>query len=300
MLTSLEQLECGREQCIMVLVKNVENLVGRNGSSYQKLDIRDTCEHETVLWNWNEPISAKTPVVIKANIVTEAYNGNKSSKLSYFELEPNQRIDAYLAKSHIDLKKEWSMLASYLKKLSPGFKDVVQAVIQSEQKRFKSFPLGKTYARQCGILEATVLLTKLADSTADAFPEKTVNKEILLAGAMLYYIGSIDTMDEASNATPDAFLIGNGVAAYSILLKKVDELKAKKANVPSDDELRLLYHILLSRAKGVSAATAEAVILQKLSAIVTETDAISSALKDADPGSIVNSSGEVFHKVYKS
>ena len=99
-----------------------------------------------------------------------------------------------------------------------------------------------------------------------------------------------------------AGLLGNGMAAAMIVQAKVQEIRAGKdeelKKALDDTDIRLLEHILASRAKGIPTAIPEACALRHLDAIVTETEAIASVAEDSGHDTIVQDRNLFGNRVY--
>ena len=163
-------------------------------------------------------------------------------------------------------------------------------VLSANSTEFKVKALGpyKAFSRRNGILEATVKLTKLADFTSQLL---NLDRDLMLAGAMMYYVGYIDCMDDAFNITADDILIGTGTNAANRIKTQVQKIlsgndEQLKMSVDMTD-VKLLCHMVMSRYKGIQPATAEAYALRYLDAMITEVDSVETALSGYESGSII-------------
>src|SRR5699024_6584642 len=149
-------------------------------------------------------------------------------------------------KPKIDVKQYWKELNDFAKTLPTGLHALVGKVLMSDQKRFVYLPLtpSKSFARQCGILEATLKLTQMAAVSA---PVMGLNRDITVTAAILYYVGYTHCIDDAFMGTPDDILVGAGVEGYTMVLEKARELKAegKKEILDSldDQDIKCVLHI---------------------------------------------------------
>ena len=165
---NLANLEAGQEQQIHLLVQSVEKATARNGSVYEKLKIRDTEGHDAILFNWNEPFSQPLPATITARVQTELYRETNSYKMLSYQKDNSIPTDDFLPKPKIDVKQYWRELNDFAKTLPAGLHALVGKVLMADQKRFVYLPLttSKSFARRCGILEATLKLTQMAATSA--------------------------------------------------------------------------------------------------------------------------------------
>lgn len=298
---NLAKLEAGQEQQIHLLVQSVEKATARNGSVYEKLKIRDTEGHDAVLYNWNEPFSQPLPATITARVQTEMYRETNSYRMLSYQKDDSIPSGDFLPKPKIDVKQYWKELNDFAKTLPTGLHALVGKVLMSDQKRFVYLPLtpSKSFARRCGILEATLKLTQMAAVSA---PVMGLNCDITVTAAILYYVGYTHCIDDAFMGTPDDILVGAGIEGYTMVLQKARELKAegKKEILDTldDQDIKCVLHILLSRYRGISAAIPEATLLRHLDAIVMDTDMMAKAAADIMPGKTgyVNGIGYVYNR----
>lgn len=298
---NLANLEAGQEQQIHLLVQSVEKATSRNGSVYEKLKIRDTEGHDAVLINWNEPFSQPLPATITARVQTELYRETNSYKMLSYQKDNSIPTDDFLPKPKIDVKQYWRELNAFAKTLPTGLHALVGNVLMADQKRFVYLPLtaSKSFARRCGILEATLKLTQMAAASA---PIMNLDRNITVTAAILYYVGYTRCIDDAFMGTADDILVGAGVSGYTMVLEKARELMASgdKAIVKSlnEQDVKCVLHILLSRYRGISAAIPEATLLRHLDAVVMDTDLMAKSATDIMPGKAgyVNGVGYVYNR----
>lgn len=286
----IRKLVAGNQQKILLMVQRIEKSVSRNGSMYQKLFARDSCEHEITVLNWNEPIVNELPFVICAMIETSIFNECNSYRLLSYTVDTTTDKNIFLPKSKINLRDTWSVLMDMIRPIKPGYKKLIEVILMSNQKKFLTYPLSqsKSFARLNGALEATIHLMQMADASSKIMG---LNHDLMMTGACLYYIGCIDTINDAFCSSSDEFLLGLGISSYNKMREALHHVQASESEISEDERLdaediRLLSHTLLSRYKGVPAAFPEAVALRHLDAIVTETDLMQAYMKDAAPGTI--------------
>lgn len=276
---NLSELKIGQEQYIDVLVQNIKKMTARNGTPYERLTIRDNNGNEACVLNWGTPFTQELPAVIRLRVMTEEYQESPSYRMMAFE-ESSEKKENFLPKAQINMRETWKELTNIIKTIRPDLMQIASGVLMENQKRFLYLPLSEKdgYARQCGILEATAKLVKLAYYSAETLD---MDKDLAAAAASLYYIGATLCMDSSFLATPDDILLGSGLASYS----KVFEWASKNGKTDSAD-FKLLCHILVSRNKGIATAIPEALLLRHLDAVVTGADSIQAELNHAEPGTI--------------
>lgn len=288
MLNDIKKLEVGKQQEVKIVVKSAENAVSRNGDKYQKVTVRDNNNHEAVFFNFNEEIVGKFPFVINAKVDTSEFKESACSKIISYELDKEAKVCDFLPKSQIDSAKAIQSLVKKTTGIRMGLRKIVGSILNEHIRAFRYYPLNKTgcFSRTSGILEATVKLTEMAEKTAESFG---LDKDLMIAGAMLYYIGKTKTIDESYNYTPDDVLLGNGLAATIIVHDAVVKL-SNDDNVKEfidEKDVKLLMHILSSRYKGISTAIPEAHALRHLDAMVTDIEAMKMVQSKEEHESIV-------------
>lgn len=150
-------------------------------------------------------------------------------------------------------------------------------------------------------------MTQLAQSVSETFV--SLDRDLLLAGAIVYYVGAVDLLDAAYNENPNDALIGIAVSSHDKLMQVCNyylslpedadamELAMKKLIMEGQEDIRSLNHILLSRAKGIPAAIPEAMVLRHLDQIVTDVDWIRIGLQETEPGTVMRMNGM---KIYRT
>lgn len=289
MFKSLKELKAGDSGDIVLLIKKIDYAKATNGNTYQKIQVRDRDGNEATMLNFDQPVSYVTPAVIQASILCENYRESVAIKFSS-GMPVNADIALFMPKSRINPKEAWGELVDFMKPLRPGLRKIASSIICERGKAFYMQPLNPTgaFSRRCGLIEATLKLTKMAKSAADTL---NLDSDLLVSAAMLYYIGKLNTMDAGYNYTKDDLLTGCGIQAYSMVQMKVrDLIEGDDENIKASlnqRDIDLLSHILVSRFHGTQTAIAEAVVLRHLDEIVTATDEIQLALEGTAENSIV-------------
>lgn len=294
----LKDLQIGTQQPITLMVKKIEQATARNTTVYQRLTVRDTDGGEATILNWGDPMRLNVPAVINANLETSEYKETPSYRLIGFKVDDNADIQSFLPKPKIDAVKSWNDLVTMSKGMRESLRLIVGNVLTENKENFKHLPLSqsKSYARQNGVLEATLKLCKLVDGVCNQIE---LDRDLALSGAMLYYIGAVDTIDDAFNYTSADTLIGLGVSSYAKLMETVTKslaAKDKASKVIDLEEIKMVGHILLSRSKGIQTSIPEAIVLRHLDQIVTETELMENCMSDMEDGTSAFINGQ---KVYK-
>lgn len=166
----------------------------------------------------------------------------------------------------INKRKLWNTLVSYSLPLEDGIRKVVGMTITNNKNPFMTMPLNKTgiFAYESGILHATVKLAGMAHNISE-FTD--VDNDLLMAGAMLYYMGKIETQTNENISK-----IPYGVHSEWIVNQEVERI------MQSDDKdmiqmidlnkIRKLSYILISSSFHDEFALKEAAVLHHLNEIL--------------------------------
>ena len=291
---NIMKLQAGQEEQVLVLVQEVEKAVASNGNRFEKLKVRDIEGNEAIIFNWNEPFTQPLPAVICAKIHTKLVKETNNYNLATYHPDNSiSKID-FLPKPTINIKEYWNELNEYAKQLPPELHQLVGLILMDNQKKFISLPLtsSKSFARRCGILEATLKLTKMTADACCTLPN--LDRNLAVTASILYYIGYTECVNDSFMTTAMDVLVGAGVSAYT---KVIQTAELMKKGLPEDKiisfngDVKCISHILLSRYKGISVAIPEAMLLRHLDAVITDIDLMITGTAATEPGKIASVSG---------
>ena len=290
---NITNLQTGQEAQVLLMVQEVEKATASNGTIYERLKVRDTQGNDTILYNWNEPFTEQLPAVIIAQVQTKLIKESHNYQIQTYQLDPTVSKMHFFPKAAVDVKEYWNELNEYAKKLPEHMHKLVGMVLMANQKKFLAFPLttSRSFARRCGILEATVKLTKMASESASILG---LDWNLTVTSSILYYVGYTDCVNDAFVATPEDILIGAGVSAYKKVLQQAEILKQglEESSIPVfEKELFCIKHLLLSRYKGISTALPEAMLLRHLDAILNDVDLALTGTSHTEPGKTTSVAG---------
>lgn len=301
MLNDIKKLEIGKQQEIQLVIKNAEQAITRNGERYQKLLVRDGNDHEAIFFNFSEAIQGNFPLVVKAKVDTSEFRESACSKLLSYELDKDAKPEDFLPKPQVNVKDTLTLIKKKYAAIRPSLKVIAKNVLNVYYKPFCSYPLNRTgsFARSAGILEATAKLVVLAEQTAAV---SNLDKDLMVAGALLYYIGNTQTINNSYNYTSDDVLLGNGISAAMIIQTTVNNImngtdEQEKGQIVEED-VKLLIHILTSRYRGIPTAIAEASALRHLDALLNETESIKCAQKENEAGTTIFDKNLYSNRIY--
>ena len=187
--------------------------------------------------------------IVKAAGSVTSYDGKLQLKI--FDgrpLQESDRVDlsAMRPKSPYDTEAMWKELAAF----RAGIKDPFVAKLLASffddpgfAAKFKDHTAAKAMHHAClgGLLEHTLGVTRLCAKTAELYPK--LDRDLLLAGAMLHDIGKIYEMDGVltTDYTTEGRLLGHIVIGCELVGKACDAIK----DFPSETKL-MIRHMIAS------------------------------------------------------
>ena len=156
---------------------------------------------------------------------------------------------------------------------NPYLRELVAVLFEDTEfvEKLKKAPAAIRYHHNYmgGLLEHTLNLLRLANVVAATYP--SVDRDLLLVGALLHDIGKIDeyTLFPVIEQTDEGRLLGHILMGYERVQKAMDRVRERKGDFPEELRLRLLHLILshhgeLAKGSPVEPRTLEAQILHFL------------------------------------
>lgn len=284
----LLELEIGKRVKVPVLIETAQTTDARNGSKYQKLVARDTDGQKVKMNSFLKPerfLSDKD--IIEAVIEAGEYEGNKTYTLKDYS-PSNEKKSAFMPKTKIDINSTWKEMSKLIKTIDDErYCRIACKVISNELNTFLHAPLTASdeYARDGGLLEATFKLMQLADSAAKVL---SLDRNLLLSAAAVYYSGSTMMVDEDYQPTKEVALTGFDIAAHDKLVMANSMISEDKRL--DDESFKLFDNILLSRYQGKPIASKEAFALKMLDSAVTVVERGDKIIEGLTEGSFVKES----------
>lgn len=255
-----------------LLIRRLELRSTRSGNDFLSMELGDkTISLNANVWDGFTSVAANGKVgdVVKADGTIEEYQNKlqirvNSIRLATADDEVNPKD--FLPRSKSDLKLMKDEFKKRIDSISDKFiKKLLKQIFTGERfEQFCSAPAGKSWhnAYISGLIEHTLEIIKICELMCEFHPE--LNKDLLIAGAMLHDIGKIEELsyDSAFEYTDKGKLLGHIVIASNLVL---DEIK-KNPDFPQQLENNLIHLILshqgkLEHASPVIPKTAEAIAL---------------------------------------
>lgn len=279
----ITDIKTNKVDSIVVLVKSISTLRARNDAIYQKVHVRDQSGAETTFMVFDVLLEVQTPIIMEMRVECVEYGANASIKIQEAREVSGYSISSFMPKAKMDYKAGWSAVIKAIKPLNPWIGKLVCSIISENKNKFLYLPLNPigAFARQSGNLEATVKLVSLAETTYADNPDM-LDHDLMVAGALLYYSGSLDTVDEGYEHTVTDLMYGSSVASYTNVQMKITELAADNQDFIKEadfEKIMMLSHILVAKGGAVKPAIPEAAALMRLDTMIQEIDAMNESIK---------------------
>ena len=266
----------------------------RDGDNFLNVTISDkTGTLKGVVWdNVNQIATGITSGDFAyVNGSVSEYKGALQVVIKKMEPFPSDRIDPsdFLPQTSRNIEDMFERLVKRANSITTDYlKALINAFFNDREfvNKFKTAPAAKKmhHAYIGGLLEHTVSMTSLADKIAGHYGG--INRDLLLAGAILHDIGKIDEFDYQSKI--DYSDKGRLLNHIVIGIKMVDDKLSGIDHFP-EDQMLLLKHMIVShhgpRAFGSPEPpkTIEAVLLNYIDEIDSKVNAVRDFIASEDP-----------------
>lgn len=207
-----------------------------------------TAEIEAKIWNWQR--NATLPEAKKVYFIngdTSEYQGQLQLTLTSHLLDSNQDMTDFVPSNGIDLEAQWLDFKNYV---NTAMSDCpFRLIVTNIYAALKASAM--TAVSACGIhhdyvggnLQHTLEVARTAVAIAKTYPDYTINKDLLIAGALLHDIGKLQTYTVTGpviDYSADGMLFDHIVLGISMLNEYA---LTSPTTVP---QIRLLTHIIAS------------------------------------------------------
>lgn len=258
-----------------LLVKRSDLRLTKQNKEYIALELGDkSLSVQSNLWDdvknfQNIKSNINTGTVVKVKGQLDEYQGAPQIKISEIRLakeEDNVTPLDFIPRSNRDLDEMKKEFTNRIKKISnPHLNRLLKNIFSDERfEKYTTAPAGKLWHHSyiSGLIEHTLEIIKICDLMCDIHPE--LNRDLLIAGAMLHDFGKIEELsfDSAFEYTDKGKLLGHIVIASMIVDEEIKKIK----DFPEELKINLLHLILshqgkLEHASPVVPKTLEAITL---------------------------------------
>jgi len=272
-----------------LLIRRLELRSTRSGKDFLSTELGDkTISLNANVWEGFTSIASKAKVgdVVKVEGTIEEYQNTLQIRVNSIRLataDDEVSPKDFLPRSNRDLKVMKDEFKKRIDRTTDKFiKKVLKQIFTGERfEQFCNAPAGKSWhhAYISGLIEHTLEIVKICELMCQFHPE--LNKDLLVAGAMLHDIGKIEELsyDSAFEYTDKGKLLGHIVIASNLIL---DEIK-KIPEFPESLKNNLIHLILshqgkLEHASPVVPKTAEAIALYQADELSAKVNAYKNAI----------------------
>ncbi len=226
-----------------------------------------------------DDVDALAPVLTRGQVVrirgqVSLYQNAPRVRIHTAEVTEDYDIADLIPSSPHEIPAMFQELQTLLNTLrNPYLRDLVTVLFDDPEfvEKLKKAPAAIRYHHNYmgGLLEHTLNLLRLADVVAATYP--SVDRDLLLVGALLHDIGKIDeyTLFPVIEQTDEGRLLGHILMGYERVQKAIDRVRERRGDFPEELRLRLLHLILshhgeLAKGSPVEPRTLEAQILHFL------------------------------------
>ena len=281
---------------LFLMIRSMDKKVTAKGMPYLDFIFCDkTGELSGKLWDYHEELHGMFEVgdIVKVRGTVSQYNGADQLRVERIrKAQPADNVDPadFVPSAEISGEAMYDELIKIADSFSDeNIKKIVLAIYQQYADKLKFWPAAFKlhHAIRGGLLYHTLSIVRLAQSVCAIYP--SVNRDLLIAGAMLHDIAKTDEFEvnEAGTATGytlEGNLIGHLAKGAMIIGRVADELG-------SPEELKfLLQHMVLSHhgepefGAAVRPMFLEAELLSELDLMDARIYELEEAIGNAKPG----------------
>ena len=282
-----------------VLVKSCDKKTAKNGSVFLDMWLADkTGEINAKMWDWREgAFLPEANTVIKVRGVQSSYNGTPQLRVDRARaLCDNDDINMADVIPSADYDGKY-MMQSIRSKVSAfkneQLKTLVNAVLDEYGDKMLDCPAAFKlhHAIRGGLLMHTLSIVKMCECVASIYP--TVDRELLISGAVLHDVCKTDEFNISSSGLVEGYTVEGTLIGHLVMGAMAIDRIARDNNVDKDTAM-LLEHMLISHhgEPDFGAATRplflEAEILSSLDSLDANIYEIENCLADVAPREFSN------------
>lgn len=241
----------GLVDCFL-LIKSVESKTSSKGDAYLDMVLSDkTGEISAKLWSYVPALHGEYEAgdIVKIRGTVSVYNGNDQLRIEKIRLSvdsDNVHADDFVKSSDYSGEKMFDELYS----IANSFKDsdlkaIVTTVLEDNKEALLFWPAAFKlhHAIRSGLLMHTLSIVRLAQKVCEVYP--FVDKDLLLAGAMLHDISKVSEYAIASSGLATGYTAKGNLVGHLVEGAFVIKATAEKLGINSESVM-LLQHMVLS------------------------------------------------------
>ena len=262
---TLKNLSSDKPVCGQYLIIENQLRIAKNGSSYLAMKIGDrTGELAVKIWDADDELFQRLEVgkvIAIDNILPKTYKEQIQLELDgkskdTYKVIPDSEVDyaLFLPQSPGNLMSCWNYLWETIGNIQdPTLKKVLLFFFDDPdfKKTFMMVPaaLKRHHAYIGGLIEHTTGVTALCKAAANYYP--MINRDLLLAGAILHDIGKVKTykVEKSFDGTNEGKLIGHLILGVKMVEQAITRVAGDGTPEAGEDIVKLsnsLLHLLVS------------------------------------------------------
>lgn len=269
----LKDIKHNEKKSLSLYVEATTDEIASNSNPYQKVVAKDLDGFKVVLTNFHNGKKDKKVIpktIIDGVVECGEYNGKTIYTLKDFTPTKKELNSLnFRPKAEVNLEETWRSIC----KLINTVKDdiflckLASKTLSKELAVFKTAPLTASdeYARVGGLMEATYKLMQMADNCATVLG---LNRNLMVTAASVYYIGSVNMVNEDYMPTKEVALTGFDIASHDKLVE-TKNIMEKNGDAIDEELFEIFDNIVLSRYRGKPTATVEAFAMKMLDSAIT-------------------------------
>lgn len=270
------------------VVSSKEMRVARNGEAYLVLTLADRTGAIPAVYFRPSPAAASVPTksVVQVQGTVTSFKGAK--RVSVESMVPAVAWEAsdFLSSSarpSVEVEAEFTSIVRSIS--DTRFQALLERVFGDKPfyERFRACPASAAGCRVYlgGLLEHTIAVAELCDEIAKRYPG--VERDLLLAAALLHDIGRVDELEHGVTITvsDEGRLLGHVALGLQHVAEAAVGIRIERTTLARLEHAILVHHGSSNDGEFVAPATTEALVLCRADEIEREADGLSAILSGA-------------------
>lgn len=241
----------GLVDCFL-LIKTVEAKTSSKGDAYLDMMLSDkTGEISAKLWSYVPALHGEYSAgdIVKVRGTVSVYNGNDQLRIEKIRLavdSDNVHAEDFVKSSEYTGEDMYNELFSIADSFGDSdLRAIVTTILNDNKEALLYWPAAFKlhHAIRAGLLMHTLSIVRLAQKVCQVYP--FVDKDLLLAGAMLHDISKISEYDIASSGLATGYTAMGNLVGHLVDGAFIIKTTAQKLGINSESVM-LLQHMVLS------------------------------------------------------
>ncbi len=234
------------------MVKSAEKRVSAKGGAYLDVMLSDKSgEINGKIWDYDEEAYGvyEAGDLVKVRGLVSKYNGADQIKIDRIRkataednLSPSDFVE-HAAYEGSDMYDELMIIADRI--VNSDIHKIVVEIYDNHKEKLMFWPAAYRlhHAIRGGLLMHVLSIVRMCEKVCDLYP--SVNRDLLIAGAMLHDIGKIYEYDVNSLGTANGYSVEGNLVGHLVKGAIIIEKTAEKLGITSDIPM-LLQHMMIS------------------------------------------------------